>query len=368
MEDGNRGSQNFQRVAPNSIAAASARDPKGQSDTRGRGECPNNPPRPATPPSPSSSYASTEFRTPPQYPAQIAGAAKDAEEEKLWVTAPTSPASTDLEASRGEEQHQHGLGPQNIDQSFGLRAFLEHEMEKMKLCFGAVDANQSPARPADLIDVQGLLEFGRARDKKNLQRRMANIEWQKSMKTRLGDDWEPVILCTELTDEVDEDEIRNQTAEVVPRLMDGRTFKDGRSPIFAMDNCFNQVYTREDDVPVESCVGWPFSKEYVIERASGLDQGEGGGASRKFPVPLENRLCNDLSEPYVSSANKQRTSVECKRGRPVFDRLALAPLDEQGRGPPADEDEDQQTYDFLLETLHPKLEDLIKYIESVETE
>lgn len=236
----------------------------------------------------------------------------------------------------------------------------------MTLRFGAVGADQSPAHPADALEALRLLEYGHARDKEILARRTSNIEWQKSMKARLGDDWEPAIFCIEPSDEVERGKNQKPTAKlpVVPRLMNGRTFEDGRSPIFAMDNCFNQVYNTDDHVPAESRVGWPVAKEYVVGRATG----EGSGSSRRLPVPLENRQRTNPTESSASGTNNKRTPLEYKPGHPLFDRLVLVPVDEQGGGSHEDENEDQQSHDLLLDMLHPDLEDLIKHIESTVTE
>lgn len=87
-----------------------------------------------------------------------------------------------------------------------------------------------------------------------------------------------------------------------PRLMDGREFPDGLSPVFARDLCWNVRYSELDARGKEPLVPWPSSEEFA---SYGADRAR-IGLRRCLPLPREDRLADGF-DPTQAVYNDDAT-------------------------------------------------------------
>ncbi|EEY19467.1 predicted protein [Verticillium alfalfae VaMs.102] len=103
------------------------------------------------------------------------------------------------------------------------------------------------------------------------------------------------------------------------RLLDGKTFEDNRSPVFASDTCWNISYSDSSGIPVQRRVDWP-SKTDLQEYG---DMRSAAGMRRSLPPPCENRLTSRLA----NIVHNESRSLHARLKNIRLDRLGIGPCD-----------------------------------------
>ncbi|KAH6699356.1 hypothetical protein EV126DRAFT_460858 [Verticillium dahliae] len=106
---------------------------------------------------------------------------------------------------------------------------------------------------------------------------------------------------------------------VLRRLLDGKTFEDNKSPVFASDTCWNVSYNDSSGSPVQRRVDWP-SKADLQEYG---DMRSAAGMRRTLPPPCENRLTPRLA----NIVHNESRSLHARLTNIRLDRLSIGPCD-----------------------------------------
>ncbi|KAG7141538.1 hypothetical protein HYQ45_018807 [Verticillium longisporum] len=120
-------------------------------------------------------------------------------------------------------------------------------------------------------------------------------------------------ITTEIPKPPDVDKI------MLRRLLDGKTFEDNKSPVFASDTCWNISYNDSSGIPVQRRVDWP-SKADLQEYG---DMRSAAGMRRALPPPRENRLTSRLA----NIVHNESRSLHARLKNIRLDRLSIGPCD-----------------------------------------
>ena len=117
------------------------------------------------------------------------------------------------------------------------------------------------------------------------------------------------------------------------RFLNGKKFRDGKSPMFFQDLCWNEE--DGETIPEDMCVTWPTRAE-LAEHSSRRFLGE----DRSLPYPRQNRIADKFDPTQAVYDDDGRLNVHYRKIK--LDRLGLCPAaDNLGAiGPPIQQEEE----------------------------